>query len=143
MARSTPTKNPPFMAAIKSAIAKILPDNARLDVIHNLPKIETWRKKFVSKNCPMLPEHTDLYRHIQTHVIQDRPIDYLEFGVFKGESIAAWTEINRHEQSRFFGFDTFTGLPEDWKKFNVMTKGTFDCGGETPKFDDSRVEFVK
>ena len=72
------------------------------------------------------------------------PIDYLEFGVFKGETIDLWRKLNENSDSRFYGFDTFTGLPEDWK--NILSdrpKGTWDCQGEIPKMDDNRVQFFK
>ena len=44
----------------------------------------------------------------------DAPIDFLEFGVATGRTLRLWTDINRHEDSRFYGFDSFQGLPEDW-----------------------------
>jgi hypothetical protein len=135
--------NQSFRVAMKSAVAKVIPDIARMDVLYNLPKIETWRKKYVGKDCPKFAERTELYDYLQANVIQNRPIDYLEFGVFQGETIRHWSCINHHEQSRFFGFDTFTGLPEDWKKFSVLAKGTFDCGGVAPQLNDGRVQFVK
>jgi hypothetical protein len=133
-----------FRTTVKAAIAKAMPDSARLDVVCNLPKIETWRKQYVGKECPMFAERLQLYNYLQDRVIQEQPIDYLEFGVYKGESIAHWSKINRHLQSRFFGFDTFTGLPENWQKFSGdMAQDTFDCGGAVPALNDSRVEFVK
>lgn len=68
------------------------------------------------------------------------PIDYLEFGVAAGHSFAWWMQQNRQQDSRFYGFDTFTGLPED---FALFKKGTFDMAGETPAIDDSRGRFFK
>lgn len=68
------------------------------------------------------------------------PIDYLEFGVWKGESIAAWARLNESLKSRFFGFDTFEGLPEDWNAFS--RQGAFSTDGKTPISNDQRVRFV-
>jgi O-methyltransferase len=61
-------------------------------------------------------------------------IDYLEFGVYKGESIKYWMDINQYENSRFFGFDSFEGLPQSWEGFskNHHNKGTFSLDGNTP-----------
>jgi Macrocin-O-methyltransferase (TylF) len=62
-------------------------------------------------------------------------------GVYKGHSIRFWSQMNRDPQSRFIGFDSFEGLPEDFTK--KFTKATFDLGGAMPQIDDERVSFVK
>lgn len=50
--------------------------------------------------------------------------------------------MNRDPQSRFIGFDSFEGLPEDWTKNNP--KGAMgDVGGAMPQIEDDRVSFVK
>jgi len=67
-----------------------------------------------------------------------RPIHYLEFGVAGGTSFAWWVKSNQHPGSRFFGFDTFEGLPEDWHFFK---KGAFSY--DIPFMDDERGTFVK
>ncbi len=68
------------------------------------------------------------------------PIDYLEFGVHQGHSIFYFANQNGSPDSRFFGFDCFTGLPEDWN--GDFTRGHFDTGGRVPTTTDSRIEFV-
>jgi len=40
-------------------------------------------------------------------------INYLEFGVADGISFKWWVNRNKNANSKFIGFDTFTGLPED------------------------------
>jgi hypothetical protein len=135
--------SPSFRTAVKTALAKVVPDSTRLDVVFNLPKIETWRKQH-AKNCPLFAERKQMYDYLQSTVLQNSAIDYLEFGVYQGASIAHWLRINTSPESRFYGFDTFTGLPENWKKFSAdMNKDAFDCGGATPQLGDSRVTFVK
>ena len=85
-----------------------------------------------------------MYDHLNSGPLAQGPIDYLEFGVWKGDTVRAWADRNRDPGSRFFGFDSFEGLPEDWAgSFRVMPKGTFSTGGAVPAIDDPRVEFVK
>ncbi|HKU65846.1 MAG TPA: class I SAM-dependent methyltransferase [Rhizomicrobium sp.] len=72
--------------------------------------------------------------------IGSQAIDYLEFGVFQGESLRHWLGMNTNSESRFTGFDTFTGLPEKWLEFEA---GSFDTGGALPDIADPRVRFVK
>jgi hypothetical protein len=90
------------------------------------------------------PDRFALYDHLNAKIINDGPIDYLEFGVYTGLSLRRWTEVNRAPGSRFFGFDSFEGLPEAWDRhFCGSPKGTFDTGGRLPQIDDPRVELIK
>jgi len=94
-----------------------------------------------SNPCRSVQSRAELYRVAHEVCIGGEPIDYLEFGVFKGESMRQWLDLNRHPRSRFFGFDSFEGLPEDWRP--GQAKGHFDVGGVVPVLDDSRVRFVR
>ena len=69
----------------------------------------------------------------------DHPIVYLEFGVASGVSFKWWMQNNTHENSRFYGFDTFEGLPENWGFF--YKKG--DMKHEVMASDDNRHVFIK
>ncbi len=82
-----------------------------------------------------------LYELVSAELIKGRSFDYLEFGVFQGESIRKVAELNANPEVRFFGFDSFEGLPQDWQA--DKKKGTFDVGGALPQVDDPRVGFVK
>lgn len=68
------------------------------------------------------------------------PVDYLEFGVASGKSFDWFMTQNSHEESRFYGFDTFDGLPEDWGPFK---KGAFTNNNEMPLIKDHRGKFFK
>ena len=70
----------------------------------------------------------------------DTPVTYLEFGVFEGYSIRYFSQRLRHPASRFFGFDSFEGLPEQWAG---MDAGTFSTAGRVPAIVDARVSFVR
>lgn len=130
-------------AAVKRAIAfSGLRPSRTLSFVHGLIKLGRWVK--ANRPFPEFPHRFDLYRHILDSVIGDGPVSYLEFGVFKGESLKKWVELNRHPDSRFVGFDSFEGLPEDWEHlFGKTRTGTFDVDGQLPAIDDDRVAFVK
>src|SRR5205823_4350509 len=66
---------------------------------------------------------------------------YLEFGVYKGASIRYWSQLMKDSDARFDGFDTFAGLPEDWR--TSRPKGDFSTQGTVPEMNDSRVRFFK
>jgi hypothetical protein len=57
----------------------------------------------------------------------------LEFGVHSGESIKK-IRNTLDPSYEIWGFDTFTGLPEDWVGTNLK-KGFFDMGGKFPQIE--------
>jgi O-methyltransferase len=82
--------------------------------------------------------HT-LHDHvIEREHIRSSPILYLEFGVASATSFTWWLEANKHPDSRFYGFDTFEGLPEDW---GFYKKGAMTS--DAPVAIDPRAIFVK
>ena len=85
-------------------------------------------------------KRNSLYKYIIENEIHDMPVDYLEFGVSKGVSFRWWAESINDSNSRFFGFDTFTGLPEDWGSFK---KGDMDNNNEIPQMNDQRCSFYQ
>lgn len=87
-------------------------------------------------------DHANRYKLFDHIVIKEAlaqdAIDYLEFGVSKGNSFRWWSSANKHPDSRFYGFDTFEGLPEDWGTYN---KGDMSAG--MPVMEDTRCTFLK
>jgi O-methyltransferase len=90
--------------------------------------------------CKSFQNRMEMYSHVHGSLIKQEPIDYLEFGVFQGDSLRYWLDLDKNSRSRFFGFDSFEGLPEQW---GPMEKGAFDVGGTIPRIEDERVEFFK
>jgi len=128
----------------KNVISKTLPDSIRLQYLAYRPKLETWRKKHAKPLTPVFKERTEMYDFLNGDILSNKAIDYLEFGVFEGSSIKYWAHLNSNKSSRFIGFDTFTGLPENWDHFSYTMKSqTFNVDGQLPKIDDGRVSFVK
>ena len=97
-------------------------------------------------NLPNLPQlyfnKWHFFESISKMTIKSRP--FYEFGVWRGASFNYL--IKFYEKG--FGFDTFTGLPEDWDVGNIMEKsGSYSADGIVPevkggefimgKFEDS------
>jgi hypothetical protein len=121
-----------------------LPDRLRLGHWVDFNRFGSWIKKSGAGRKPTFPERRSLYRFVCESRLSGEPIDYLEFGVYEGSSIREWIALNRHESSRFFGFDCFHGLPETWNnRLTTFAAGTFDTGGKIPDIGDGRVAFVK
>lgn len=82
----------------------------------------------------------DVYKSVFDSEKLNGSINYLEFGVAYGKTFKWWTDNNKDSSTRFYGFDTFEGLPEDW---HLYKKGDMSPGGIFPDIQDSRVEFIK
>jgi hypothetical protein len=107
-----------------------------IDRINRRPLLQTF-----AENNVLVPSFSSR-EAMWSFIASRRPmaIDYLEFGVHQGHSIFHFASENKSAGSRFFGFDSFTGLPEDWN--SDYQRGHFDVGGKPPKTDDPRIEFV-
>lgn len=127
------------MSNKREMVAKILPRGIPFaETLNNNAAFVSLRRNHFS-DCPEFLERHGLYKHVAETL--KGPIDYLEFGVWQGAATDEWRKLNTHNDSRFVGFDTFEGLPEDWEEGHP--KGTFSTGGSIPAIDDRRVSFVK
>ena len=99
------------------------------------PKFNSWCRTWAAVT-PIYPDRLAQYQYLIDQHRLGGPIDFLEFGVFHGDSLGWWLAHNTDPSSRFVGFDTFTGLPESWVG---LPPGTFSAGGKQPKFEDVRV----
>lgn len=120
--------------------------------IVTFPKSGFFSRLFIS--CGYLLKSEGLYNHSKVRAFKERremhryivsqylspedKIHYMEFGVFWGQTFRIWVEGNKNPGTRFAGFDTFTGLPEDW---GSEKKGTFSAGGNLPDIHDSRIDW--
>ncbi|MEN8193012.1 MAG: class I SAM-dependent methyltransferase [Bacteroidota bacterium] len=130
----------------KFGIHKILPGE-KLSFLGHLSTLSKWisvQKELKYSNFPSKDfdynKRYDLYNFIVENEIDDSEIDYFEFGVSKGHSFKWWLERIKNENSRFFGFDTFNGLPEDWGPFK---KGDMSNGNKPPIINDTRHKFFQ
>jgi hypothetical protein len=107
-----------------------------VEMLNGHARLNRWLK---AQDAPRFNERFELYDHVRDKYLGSEPIDYLEFGVHQGESFRRWLMIETHPDSRFHGFDTFTGLPTEWNKYRRA--GHFNVGGAVPQVDDPRVSF--
>jgi hypothetical protein len=113
----------------------------------NLSRLSRWRKQhsdlkfndFYLKKWDYMKRFA-LYEFMLKEENLGQAVNYLEYGVAAGRSFKWWVENNKHADSRFYGFDTFTGLPEDW---NMFKAGAMSTGGVLPDVKDDRAFFVK
>ena len=118
-----------------------------LQFLGNFGQLSRWMKDHQDLSYsekPSLPfdskRRFDLHQYLIEHHIGSDAIDYLEFGVAEGVSFRWWVDKIKNPDSRFYGFDTFTGLPEDWGTFKA---GDMSNGNEPPQIDDGRVSFYQ
>ena len=94
---------------------------------------------YYNSKVPSFPNRWDMHKDlVGNHLHSQENILYLEFGVYKGQSYQIWVDGNKNPASRFAGFDTFTGLPEDWGN---IKKGSFSAEGKIPDISDPRSKF--
>ena len=83
----------------------------------------------------------NLYEEIsKAEKLDTSSIDYFEFGVCGGHSFKWWLEYNKNADSKFYGFDTFEGLPE---AFGPFGKGSMAVALESLNINDTRASFYK
>ena len=82
-------------------------------------------------------DKTDTYRDAVALLDAARPL-YLEFGVWEGWSLRWWLEHLTNPAAQFVGFDSFEGLPEQWRP--DYPPGHFAVGAPPP-ITDPRVSF--
>jgi O-methyltransferase len=115
---------------------RYMPYVSIIDKLNRRPLFHSFRRK--NLNVPSFSTREAMWSFIAGRTAA--AIDYLEFGVHEGHSILHFAQQNESPDSRFFGFDCFTGLPEDWNA--DFARGRFDTGGHAPETTDPRVEFV-
>jgi methyltransferase family protein len=84
-------------------------------------------------------DKTDTYRDGLARLQDASNPLYLEFGVWEGWSLRWWVEHLGNPNARFVGFDSFDGLPEQWRP--DYPPGTFATDGAPPPITDARVSF--
>ena len=121
-------RNPFYFIANTLSLTKWI---ARQDTKNILNDFYTFKRDY--------PKRYKLYNYLNEKFdLKDSPFDYIEFGVAGGHSFIWWVNHSSDTGSRFYGFDTFEGLPEAWGTFNKS-----DMASLIPVIDDKRVNFFK
>lgn len=108
---------------------------------------QAMRQLYLRAPAPKKVPGTELesFRDFVCERFADTPTIYLEFGVATGTSLRGIAARIRHPESRFYGFDSFDGLPENWPVHGAkgFERGHFSTYGNMPQIGDSRAELVK
>ncbi len=121
--------------------------NGQVEDFHQLYRSRQFNRRAqgIDEACQVMDfpyeKRRNFYTYLYNRVLRCAPVDYLEFGVAGGESFRSWLALDRNPGSRFIGFDSFEGLPENWQADTPA--GTFSTGGCVPVVDDPRASFVK
>jgi len=116
-----------------------------IEVAGIAPPLKVWQER----NFLGLPLKHRIFKKLFDHNIIKEPLDYFEFGVWAGTSTWIMSHLLGSPHSRIYGFDTFTGLPEDWCVNGVVVapKNTFYINNVTPTerglIYDKRCAFFK
>ena len=65
----------------------------------------------------MVDDEFALFEITRRKIVGLAPL-YLEFGVFEGRSMRWWSRNLSEPGAKLVGFDSFEGLPEDWRPGN-------------------------
>jgi O-methyltransferase len=107
---------------------------------------QAMQQLYLKSPAPTKFENVELLYDFVCEQLAETPATYLEFGVSSGATMRRFAARLRHPGSRFYGFDCFDGLPEDWPVHGprgVFPKGAFSTRGSMPKIEDARVELIK
>jgi hypothetical protein len=127
-------------------MGKILPNSFSLRYLSRLPQFNAWLKRYIGEQCPKFSVREELYTHVYDKYIHGARLDYFEMGVWYGAAIKSWTQLDSNEDSSYYGFDTFEGLPEVWEGLTANAEvGTFNVGGSMDNVNivDDRVTLIK
>lgn len=129
-----------FVRGSLISVGRRLPTRALADLRAVLGYIELGQWLVSQPGSPrprVFRTRQDLYAYALGYVHASQPL-YLEFGVAEGESMRWWSRHLRGNSARLVGFDSFEGLPENWRP--GIAQGHFATSGP-PQIDDPRVSF--
>ena len=126
---------------IKGWLAR-LPSSHIVKLLAHWPDLRLWRDRFITSRTPAFPNRRALHDALVEQYLP--PVfAYLEFGCAAGVEVKQWAARTDNPDCRFWGFDTFTGMPEEWRGLGwKVEKGAWTQNGRLPQTDDTRMAFV-
>lgn len=124
------------VSGVRSKLERLPPEFAESVLYRSVLKHD-FRSVFSS---PLIRKREAIWDFVVEMLGANSKILLLEFGVHEGYSARYFLGSFRNAASRFYGFDSFEGLPETWGHKGV---GTFSTHGRVPDVDDPRVTWVK
>lgn len=107
----------------------------QLQAITNQVALGRWMSQQGYQFPRLTATREGVFDAILEHVREQRVL-YLEFGVWRGESMRYWAKGLKDWRSQLHGFDSFEGLPVAG---GTWDRQAFDLGAVAPSFDDDRV----
>jgi len=97
-----------------------------------------WVTREFGRGSTFFATREQLWCRMLSCLKQDSEVTVFEFGVGYGYTTRWW--LSRSSLiDKWYGFDTFTGLPRAWRHFAA---GAFDANGKPPEISDSRIEWI-
>ena len=129
-----------FIQKTRHRIVKKITESAlqNLDIISAIEGAKSsaiFEKKNL-RNTKTFKTRKELFEHCLNAI--DHPGLHLEFGTYKGNSINILAKLR--PQQKFYGFDSFEGLPETWTM--GCRTGAFSIQGKLPPTREN-VELIK
>jgi len=111
---------------------------ANVNSIHSYLELGYWLSHEMPGGPPRVVGNDEaLFSIALSNIKGERPL-YLEFGVWQGRSMRWWSRNLGQPAAKLIGFDSFQGLPSDWRP--GLEVGTFATDGP-PSIADDRVSF--
>ncbi len=97
-----------------------------------------WITRVFGREGASVPTRDRLWKRMIACFAPDSKVVGFEYGVAYGHATRWWLAYCPCI-TKWYGFDTFTGLPEAWRHF---PEGAFSADGNPPNIVDSRIEWV-
>lgn len=137
-----PWSPPPALRSTLLSVGARLRDRheARLRVVVSHLELGRWLSRRGVTVPPRVAGREAVFDVALAHLAGMPDVLYLEFGVYRGDSLRYWAQRLDGPGTQLVGFDSFLGLPEQWR--TDMGAGQFSTAGVLPTIDDPRVRLV-